>query len=70
MKVLGEVSNQLKLYLLAQELDDVADEKIRRRSRQIILEHNYEEALLFFASTPRVSRFRWAAGRGLLPNMA
>ncbi|CAE7610667.1 ARSB [Symbiodinium natans] len=30
-----------------QELDDVADEKIRRRSRQIILEHNYEEAPLF-----------------------
>lgn len=28
-------------------LDDVADEKIRRRSRQIIAEHDYEEAPLF-----------------------
>ena len=26
-----------------QALDDVADEKIRRRSRQIIVEHDYEE---------------------------
>ena len=26
-----------------QELDDVADEMIRRRSRQIITEHDYEK---------------------------
>ena len=30
-----------------ESLDDVADEQIRRRSRQIIAEHDYEEAPLF-----------------------